>query len=610
MAETAAPSASAPAPDEVSQVKRVAHAQLFDNRLRAAPRLSYAINHHRNIRGEKMRFDDKPYLIALFHDPHPRISVMSCVQMGKTEWLMVSAFYYSEGALQVMYVLPDEVIRNTVVANRIDTVLKSVPYYQTQVRNDSARATDNRSLKHFGKGSIFFASSNAAGTFIEKPLDVILADEMDRFDMLNYEKADDRLSASPYKIKYEAANPTVGSYGIARRYEQSDGRAWHVRCDHCGERQPLDWFENVVQHTGDKSADYRLIDRDWHEGSSQDIRLYCRKCIKPINRLAVGEWVAKYPGRRDHGYHLSKLMGPHIEIAELYDKFRKGLGDDTKLQVFYNSDLGLPYAGVGSKLSDEVLNACCEDYLMPAEAEPCVIGVDVGKRLHVVIRQILPGERLRAVFIGTVPDFEDLDILMARFKTVAIAIDALPETRKVREFIARHPHISWMVRYQQKIVDVNKDDEKRVLTIDRTQAMDRVLSFFLRKSFVNPRNAQSLDHGDYYRLLKAPTRLYDGDDNRFNWLGDPDHYFHAEVYALLAYVARGEFRVWGVNLAGGAANAQPPPADEAALLKRFPPGTDPRLVEHYRRLYHEMVNGAGGPDKMIGAFQGEIKNGQ
>lgn len=591
-----------------SQVSQVGRAQLFDNRLRAAPRLSYAINHHRNIRGEKMRFDDKPYLIALFFDPHPKITVMSCVQVGKTEWLMVAAFYFAgEMGLQVMYTLPDEVLRNTVVANRIDTVIKKSPYYAAQVRREGGQhGADNRGLKHFGKGAIFFAGSNSTATFIEKPLDVILADELDKFDMAKYEMADDRLSASPHKIKYEVGNPTVDSWGIAQRYRESDHREWHIKCEACGESQPLDWFENVVRQTGDKTADYRLIDTEWHEGLKRDVHVYCRRCVKPVNRLAVGEWVAKYPGRSVHGYHLHKLMAPTSSMREMWEKFRKALSDDTKLQIFYNSDLGLPFAGKGSKLTDDLLNSCRADYLMPVEADPCVIGVDVGKRLHVVIRQIMAGERLRLVFAGTVPDFSDLDKLMERFHTVSIAIDSMPETRSVQEFISKHPHKAWMVRYQHKITDMTKDEDNRVLAIDRTQAMDRVMSFFRRKALLLPRNAQSLDRGDYYRLLKVPTRIYNVEKNVFEWLGDPDHYFHAEVYCLMAYIARGEFKVWGANIGtGGPGLHHKPPADEEDLLKRFPPGTSPELIAHYRRLFQQM-KGEQGSDKIIGSLAGAI----
>lgn len=591
-----------------SQVVQVGRAQLFENRLRASPRLSYAINHHRNIRGEKMRFDDKPYLIALFHDPHPKITVMSCVQVGKTEWLMVAAFYFAEQGLQVMYTLPDEVLRNSVVANRIDPLLKKVAYYASKIKSHGA-GTDNRGLKHFGLGSIFFAGSNSSSTFIEKPLDVILADELDKFDMGKYELADDRLTASPYKIKYEVGNPTVDSWGIAQRYRESDHREWHLECKKCSFWQPLDWFENVVKQGSDKTAEYRLIDQEWHLGCGRDIKVFCRRCMTPINRLGVGKWVAKYPGRTVHGYHLHKLMAPHVTMVELWEKFRKALTDDTKLQVFYNSDLGLPFAGKGSKITDDLLNNCRADYLMPIEADACVIGVDVGKRLHVVVRQILAGEKLKMVFAGTLPGFDELHRLMERFNTVSIAIDSMPETRSVQEFISKHPYKAWMVRYQQKITDMTRDEENRVLAIDRTQAMDRVMSFFRRRAYLLPKNAQSLDRGDYYRLLKAPTRIYNVDRNAFEWIGDPDHYFHAEVYCMLAYIARGEFKVWGVNIGAGAPSLHSkPPEDQADLLKRFPPGTDPALVAHYSRLFEQM-KAADGSANINGNIPGALLNG-
>lgn len=595
------------AADDVSRRQYLTKLMAFDRIVSESPRLKYALDHHRNTRGQRMTFGDKPYLLGIFTDPHPEISMMACVQVGKSEMLMVSAFHYAERGLQVMYCLPDDIIRNLFVANRIDVTISKVPYYKSQIRAISERGTDSRGLKHFGKGSIFFAASGASSTFIEKPLDVIIADELDKFDLVNYEKADDRLSASPYKIRYEAANPTVDSYGIAIRYRDSDRRRWWVPCSSCEKWQYLDWFENVIEASGAKATEWRLRDREWSEREIRDIHFFCRFCHKPMNRLADGQWIAEFPSRRVHGYHLTNLMAKHIHIRDLWDKWQKAQGDETKLQVFFNSSLGLPFAGAGSKLNQEILDACKDDYLMPPSADPCVMGVDVGKRLHVTIRQIVAGEQLRLVFAGTVGEFEDLDDLIARYGVITFAIDSMPETRKATDFIKKYPGKGWIVRYQEKLQEVDKNEEDRVLAVDRTQIMDRVLAFYKRKAFINPRNAHLLDKGDFYRLLQAPTRMYNAEKNRFMWVGDPDHYFHAEVYTLLAYIARGEFRVWGLNI-GGQPSRDVAPQTKEDLVSRFPPGTDPKLVEHYTRLW-ELMKDKRPEDTIFGAFEGTLRHG-
>jgi len=567
---------------------------LLDHELNRYPRLKYAILHHRNIRGENMRFDDKPYLVAIYKDSAQVVVMQSSVQTGKTEYLMITAFEGAERGLQVMYVIPTEQLRNQFVANRVDTVIEKVPYYKMQLRS-AARTQDSRGLKHFGKGSIFYAGSNSATTFIEKPLDMIVADETDRFDLVNYEKADDRMTASPFKLKREASNPTVDKYGINASYRLTNMMEFFVKCPSCGFWQVMDWFKNVVDQTDD--GFYRLKDAAWHDGCGRDIFVLCVKCDKPLNRFThKSGWVAKHPNIKDkHGYLIHQMLSSYVEIKTMWEKFKLAVEDDTKLQVFYNSMLGLTYAGKGAKLTDDILNACKDFYLMPTdEREPCVMGVDVGKRLHVVVRKIVQeGEKLPLVFAGTVREFEELDFLFARFNIVSYVIDAMPETRKSIDYACKHPGRGYICRYHQGINEIRSSEEEKdnrrygVVSADRTMLMDLVQAWFVQKRLLLPANAQSLDRSEYYEMLKTPTRILDQESNppRYVYLGDPDHYYHAEVYCLLAYKIRGEFRVYGVK-AGASAGAMPENLDQ--LMRLIPPGTDRVLVEHYRRLWEQM----------------------
>ena len=580
-------------PQNVLQQFYLAKLKHVDNITQKWPRLYYAMVHHLNIRGERMRFDDKPYLVALYKDDAQEISVKSSVQTGKSELAIISALAHAERGLQVMYVLPTAELRNQFVANRVDKLFERVPHYMKMLHR-ATNVAASRGLKHFGDGTIFFSGSNSATTFIEKPLDMVIADELDRFDLHNYEKADDRMTASPHKLKLEVSNPTVDNYGIDRRYRSSDQRELYVKCEHCQKWQTLDWFKNVVSQTNDN--DFRLLDKDWHEGDDRDIHMLCIKCSKPLQRFThQATWVPKYPSRKQHhGYHIHQMMSSYVRIDSMWRKFCEGMGDDTAMQVFYNSALGLTFAGAGSKINDDMLNACKEDYTMPATSQhPCVMGVDVGKRLNVVVREILPGEKFRLVFAGTLREFEDLDHLFSRFNIVGYVIDAMPETRKSIEWAKKKPGRGWMCRYNQGLTEVGQNVDDRIVTADRTMLMDRVLKFYRNRNYVNPRNAQSLDNGDYYYQIKTPTRVFNAEKDRYDWLGDPDHYFHAEVYAVLAYICRGEFRVVGIPVANNSFGAPvgPPPANFGDLP--LPPNAPQALVEHYRRLYDRAKGGNG-----------------
>ena len=576
----------------------LAHAKYLDANAERFPRLKYAMVHHRNIRGEMMRFHDKPYLIGIYQDDAQEIVLQSSVQTGKSEFLIVTAHEGSERGMQVLYVLPTTELRNLFVANRVDKLYTMSPHYAAMI-NHSTGTSDSRGLKHFGPkgGAIFFAGSNSATTFVEKPIDMVVGDETNLFDQANYEKADDRMTASPYKLKREASNPTVDKYGINARYRLSDQREWHVKCPCCNYWQTMDWFKNVVEQTDDDQ--WRLRDEKWIEGGARDINIVCRRCGGALERFTFNSmWVAKEARRtRVHGYLIHQMLSSYVRVDDMWRKFEQAQTDDTKMQVFYNSVLGSTFAGKGSKLTDEILNACKADYLMPASADTCFMGVDVGKKLHVHVYKLVNGERLQLVYAGTVKEFEDLDYLFARFNIVTYVIDSMPETRKATEYAMKHPGRGWICRYQHGLMEVTTNDDSRVVTLSRTMIMDRLMSFYMQKKFILPKNAQSLDHGDFYDQLKTPTRIFDAEKNEYTWQGDPDHHFHAGVYGLVAYLVRGEFKVIGLNpnQPHVVATAPPKQLDEGML---FPSGTPEHLKIHWRNLLEQAkANGYNGEEE-------------
>ena len=569
----------------------IARLQQLGRAIEGNRKLTYALQYHVNTRGNPMIFHDKPYLIPIYKDTAQEIVMQSSVQTGKSEFLIISSLEGSERGLQVLYVLPTTDIRNLFVANRIDKTLHASSFYRsklhpTNMTNDGR--SDSRGLKHFGKGAIFFAGSNSRNTFIEKPIDMVVADEIDRFDQTNYALADDRMTASPHKIKLEASNPTVENYGINRRFQKSNQSEWLVKCDHCNQWQEMDWFKNVIRQTDEDV--YILRDNLWSPDLDRDIHVYCVKCEDPIYRHTHrAAWVAKYPAiKNTHGYHIHQILSPYVRIEKMWGKFKDGLESDTEMQVFWNSMLGKPYAGLGSKITDTMLNACKRDYLMPQQSQQCIVGVDVGKVLHVVIRELLPGEELRLVFAGTVRHFEDLDHLFSRYYVSCLVIDAMPEMRKSIELTKKYPGRAWICRYHPRFKELQKNDKDMSITVDRTLAMDRVFSWFNQQRLTLPKNAQSLDKEEYFRQLKMPTRVLNSDKDRYEWLGDPDHYFHAEAYIQVAYMARGTFHVSSLAMGQEARDFRTAADIPKEFPKQnFPPGTPQQVIDHYKRIYEQ-----------------------
>jgi hypothetical protein len=313
-----------------------------------------------------------------------------------------------------------------------------------------------------------------------------------------------------------------------------------IKCSHCGEWQPLDFFVNVVEKTSE--IEYRLLDKDWKEIEDRDILLFCRKCYEKIDRLADGEHVARYPEREISGYHFSQLFSPTKTIREIYMQFQKGLLDPSIMEIVYNSRLGIPYAGSGDKLSAALLDEkCADDYVMPDTGKECTAGIDVNwPKLHIRISDYPSPETRRAVYIGTVSSFAEVSNLFARYNVKCAVIDFAPERHKVREFQDQHPQILWACEYASgELPGYWKiDEESKLITVDRTQSIDERNSEILRGHNRLPSNFRTLDGGEYIKQMEAPTRRFDDARQKPRYIWDEgdedDHHFHADNYDYLA----------------------------------------------------------------------------
>ena len=386
-------------------------------------------------------------------------------------------------------------------------------------------------MKHFGKGTMKFVGSNAISEFGEFPADVVTIDEFDRCNQENIKYARDRNQAAPVKYYREVGNPTIEDFGIDARFKSSDQKHWLVPCQHCGEWQELDFFVNIVQQKDEST--WELLDLDWKADSSRDIFVYCKKCHSPINRLNKGEWVARNPHTQISGYQLSHTFIPTVSVKELWQLFQEGLGDETKKQVFFNSRLGIAFTSTGAKLTQALLERCLGDYSMATSATGTAMGVDVGAKLHVEIRK-----QDKIIHIASYREFSELDEVMAQFGVGVCVIDAMPETRKAKEFQARHGRKVWLCRYfqQPNLQAIKRNEDERTIEADRTQTLDASHAEILQAKIKLPKNFKTIDSGDFVNQMCAVTRIFDEDGQRYKWVeGDnPDHYRHAHNYAWMA----------------------------------------------------------------------------
>ena len=299
----------------------------------------------------------------------------------------------------------------------------------------------------------------------------------------------------------------------------------------------------------------------------------CEKCGGRLDRLGPGEWVATWPGRDMVGFHPTKLHSPRVELIEIVRALQTT--DETRRKECYNQDLGLPYVPRGGKLTGEILDGCRREYGhgAPPAKQPTVMGVDVGKVLHGVIRARAPspptplppglgggrgesaaghtpwggegggGEEWRQVWAGEMDSFEELGRMVRRYHVQRLVIDALPETRKARELQqSLGEGMVWLAYYVSQRIGTKReapiqwDEQNGVVNLDRSRSLDQTLARFYDASATLPGDARSIP--SYYEHMTAPVRvLEDGPGGervaRYVCQG-ADHLFHAENYAMVA----------------------------------------------------------------------------
>lgn len=490
-------------------------------------------------------------MIPILKDKADQLVITKASKVGVSELLFVVVFAEALQGHGGMYVLPTDPVRNRLVAARIDPCIGFVPLYQTanqKVRHK--KSTDNLSLKKINHSFWNFVGSRSPENFYEFEADFMIYDELDKCNLANLELAKDRTGAAKSERGIWVGNPSIADFGIDAKFKASSAQEWMLQCPHCNEWQQLDWWQSFVVQ--DDDGHWSLRDTsNGHIGSEgissrPDASAICHRCSKPIDRLAVGEWVAVNSSTSSgaSGYHTSRLFGaPGNDfdeirpiIRETFDVWNEAQGDPTKLQVFYNNRLGLPFEAEGSKITDTILQAAMSDYMMPLKADDGTIiaGVDVGARLHVHISRLKNGLRQK-LWVGSLPlDPNELQLKCAEFKVSRGVIDAQPE-RHLAEQWCKH-HAGWYRCYysigEQNKTEINIDHVDKTVAVNRTASIDQTYAEWMQGYVSIGSNWRSADGGDFAKQMKAPTRIYLENKRRYEWQegNQPDHHFHADNY--------------------------------------------------------------------------------
>jgi hypothetical protein len=480
-------------------------------------------------------FSDKPYLKDLYKCTDKEIVVMKSAQVGISEWAIAQSIYHADqyGAI-VLYTFPTAAQIGNFVSGRVNPVIENSMYIN-QLIGKSRYSKDDIGMKSIGGAFLYFRGSVDRNQIISINADMVVLDELDQMIQNSIDTIEKRLLSSAYQWKRKLSAPTYVDFGIDAEYAKSDMRQWFIKCPKCRKEQTLRFPQSFRI---DPPQDGYWCDK--------------HKCDGKLNPTK-GMWIKTVPESDITGYHVVGMMNPRTNALKIIEKYND---PRTNIMEFYWQDIGIPYNPKGSKMTRDILDACrATDKEVLAEiGNHCRMGVDVGKVLHVRISELVD-ERKVARYIGTVKEFEDLDKLMRLYDVDVCIIDALPETRKAKEFQERYKGRVWLAYYTPikggRICDF--DPKEPIVKVNRTLALDHVHAELEGREQVLPKNIDDIE--DFYDQMCALTKIEKTDPKTGNksylYVGGsvdeqgkpttverPDHYMHSSVYEFIAWQAK------------------------------------------------------------------------
>lgn len=492
---------------------------------------------YRKIRGRPLELT--PALRDIYDDDHPYIVIQKGAQVGITELMVSTALWVADTGYadrgNALYLMPTEANTRDLTSARVDPAIERSEYLIKRLRgkNLGRRVTDRSGLKALGEGHVYFRGSDGQRQISSVDADAVLLDEFDLMEENVLPLALQRLGSSRRGMVRIASTPRYPEAGINRLFLQSDQRYYFLPCPGCGEMQRLRWPENI---------------------DFERAMLVCAKsdCRAPMDLWAEGQWIAEAPtNSRIRGYHLSRLYSPLADVKRMIlEAEAVSLLDE---QQFQNQVLGEVYVQPGGGLSLDDLDRCRSGYALDDYGgQESFMGVDVGKKYHVIIREKVDRshhDQGRLWFAGEADSFQAVEALLQRFNVACCVVDSQPEIHLATQFAKSHRSQVWLATYtrhtpgHERIRGTN--GQANYLQVNRTEALDEMSNRFKEGKVPLPNTARSLGGrlqdgvGDYYRHMLASKRTIEADDlgnYTSRWLkpDKPDHYAHAEVYCMLA----------------------------------------------------------------------------
>ena len=347
-----------------------------DNYRKLSPESSAEAGQWRTDRAEYQR-----EIMDAFNDPDiQRIIFMKSAQVGATEVLLnVIGYYIDQDPAPILIMQPTLAMSQAFSKDRLATMIRDSEKIRHCVKDARSRDSGNTVLsKKFAGGNLNIVGSNSAAGLASRPIRIVLADEVDRYEQSAGTEGDPislatkRTTTFWNKKIYMCSTPTIkGLSRIEIAFEESDKRYYHVPCPECNVKQVLKW-KNIV----------------WEENKPETANYACNECGAVIDEskkqwmLKHGEWIASAPKSNTAGFHISELYSVWSTWADMAKSFFEAKKSPEMLKTWINTALGESWEEQGETVEYDTLLARRLNYdhtTIPEDVLILTAGVDTQK---------------------------------------------------------------------------------------------------------------------------------------------------------------------------------------------------------------------------------------
>ena len=527
-------------------------------------------------------------ILQAYTDPETEeITICSSTQVGKTTvGILVGLHSLKVDPWNMLHVMPRDQDAWDICLERYTPIIEESPelwaLFKAMPEGVRRTALSRHAIRANGM-TLRFNGAASPAALASRSIRTLIQDELDKWPPWSGEEADpvelarERLRTYWNRKRIAVSTPTTERGYIWRELLTSTHERYWVPCPRCGVYQELVWNTSA---TGPgihwpKDVPIEAIRKDrlaWYE---------CRDCGGRIldadkrEMVRQGRWCptgsrvhrdgsieGPAASRRHRGFHLWAAYSPWLTFGEIAAKFLESKDEPAKLQNFLNSWLAQPWRVTVQEVRAASVRQCRAPYVegqVPEGGWYLTAGVDVQAigdrtRLYGVLRAWGQEARSWLVRAFGAESWEGVESILFRSAYRIPTGEALPLRQVCVDSGYRTDEVyQWCLRtsstatkgasYHQKkpynrgSVDAGGGRVQLIL-FDPGQYKEKLHRLIRGKTWAIPTDVA----GEYYDHLAAEQLISERDPKsgreRLVWRvipeGAPNHYFDAEVLALLA----------------------------------------------------------------------------